>query len=264
MANATYTNSGDFQFKAIDGVLFYDSIPDNRWTNYGSPNRNDTLTVTFARPRNISSVTLALFSDVVRGGGVDVPARIEVYGSAGLLAAVNDSSSLLPNDRNEITFDQTETQFLAVNMYRKASYLWVGICELEVWTPPVPGPTYHAVDAYLTGKDTRVLFDNSSTATANGAVVGGLGTDSNVAFSGIVSNGGQTSLILTYSNSGNTTVGLSVEVNQVPQTSLYLLPSKGKYVNTTATVVLASGKNYVSLRGGSEDEGVRLETLSLF
>ncbi|KAI0134893.1 Six-hairpin glycosidase [Daldinia grandis] len=264
MANATYTNFGDFQFKAIDGVLFYDSIPDNRWTNYGSPNRNDTLTVTFARPRNISSITIALFSDVVRGGGVDVPARIEVYGSTGLLATVNDSASLLPNDRNEITFDETETQFLGVNLYRKASHLWVGICELEVWTPPVSGPTYHAVDAYLTGKDTRVIFDYGSTATANGAVVGGLGTDSNVAFSGIVSSGGRTSLVLTYSNAGNTTVRLSLEVNRAQQARLDLLPSKGRYVNTTATVVLASGKNYVSLRGGSEDEGVRLEALNLF
>ncbi|KAI1463851.1 Six-hairpin glycosidase [Daldinia caldariorum] len=263
-ADATYTNSGDFQFKAIDGVLFYDSIPDNRWTNYGSPNLNDTLTITFSRPRNISSVTLALFSDVARGGGVDVPARIEIYGSTGLLAAINDSSSLLPNDRNEIKFGQIETQFLAVNLYRKSSHLWVGICELEVWTPPISGPTYHAVDAYLTGQDTRVIFDNRSSATANGAVVGGLNTDSNVAFSGVLSRGGPASLVLTYSNMGNTTVELSVEVNQVPRASLSLPPSAGNYISTnTTTVLLASGKNYVSLRGGSKDEAVRLETLNV-
>ncbi|KAI1413864.1 Six-hairpin glycosidase-like protein [Hypoxylon sp. FL1857] len=262
-AEATYTNSGDFQFKAIDGVLFYDSIPDNRWTNYGSPNLNDTLTIRFARPRNVSSVTLALFSDVTRGGGVDIPARIEVYGSSGLLATVNDSSSLLPNDRNEVGFDEVETQFLAINMYRKSSQLWVGVCELEVWTPPIHGPTYYAVDAYLTGQETSVVFDNASTATTNGAVVGGLRSDSNVAFSGIVSSGGQTTLTLSYSNAGNTTVGLSVEVNQVPRASLTLLPSKGKYVNVTTTVALATGKNYVSLRGGSDDEAARLETLTL-
>ncbi|KAI0110616.1 Six-hairpin glycosidase-like protein [Hypoxylon sp. NC0597] len=262
-AEATFTNSGDFQYKAIDGVLFYDSIPDNRWTNYGSPNLNDTLTVTFARPRNVSSVTLALYSDITRGGGVDVPARIEIYGSNGLLATVNDSSSLLPNDRNEVSFDQVETQFLAINMYRKSSRLWVGVCELEVWTPPMRGPTYYAVDSYLTGQETSVAFDNISTATTNGAVVGGLRSDSNVAFSGVVSSGGRTNLTLSYSNAGNVTVGLSVEINQVPQASLSLLPSKGKYVNTTTMVTLAAGKNYVNLRGGSDDGDVRLETVTL-
>ncbi|KAI1098053.1 Six-hairpin glycosidase-like protein [Jackrogersella minutella] len=263
-AEATYTNSGDFQYKAIDGVLFYDSIPDNRWTNYGSPNLNDTLTITFARPRNVTSVTLALYSDVTRGGGVDVPARIEVYGSGGLLTSINDPSSLLPNDRNEVSFKQTETQFLAINVYRQSPDLWVGVCELEVWTPPATGPTHYAVDAYLTGKETSVLFDNSSVATPNGAVVGGLRSDSNVAFSGIMSRGGRTGLILSYSNTGNATVELSIEVNQVPQGSLYLPPSKGKYVNVRRTIALAAGKNYVSLRGGLDYVDVRLETLKLF
>ncbi|KAI1451246.1 Six-hairpin glycosidase-like protein [Annulohypoxylon moriforme] len=263
-AEATFTNSGDFQYKAIDGVLFYDSIPDNRWTNYGSPNANDTLTITFARPRNITSVTLALYSDVARGGGVDVPARIEIYGSDGLLAIVDDPSRLLPNDRNELSFDQVETRFVAVNMYRKSSKLWVGICELEVWTPPTLGPINYAADAYLTGEETRVVFDNTSTATSNGAVVGGLKSDSNVAFSGIMSSGGWTTVILSYFNSGNTTAEMGIEVNQVPQKRLYLPPSKGGYVDITTTVILASGKNYVSIRGGSDSADVKLESLTVF
>ncbi|KAI1079243.1 Six-hairpin glycosidase-like protein [Whalleya microplaca] len=263
LADATYTNAGDFQYKAIDGVLFYDDIPDNRWTNYGSPNMNDTLTITFARPRNVSSVTLALYSDLARGGGIDLPASVEIYGSDGLITTLHETSKLLPNDRNEVRFQQVETLFLAVNFYRKSPKVFVGVCELEVWTPPVPGPNYYAADAYLTGQKTSVTFDNSSTATANGAVVGGLGSDSNVAFSGIVSDGGRTTLTLSYSNSGDKTVGLGVEVNQVPQTSLNLHPSKGKYVTVTANVTLAVGKNYVSLKGGSDSMDLRLETLSL-
>ncbi|KAI1206109.1 Six-hairpin glycosidase-like protein [Annulohypoxylon truncatum] len=260
-AEATFTNSGDFQYKAIDGVLFYDSIPDNRWTNYGSPNENDTLTISFARPRNITSITLALYSDVARGGGIDVPARIEIYGSNGLLFTLDDPSSLLPNDRNELSFDLVETQFVAVNMYRKSSNLWVGICELEVWTPPTLGPINYAADAYLTGEETRVVFDNTSTATSNGAVVGGLKSDSNVAFSGIASNGGWNTVVLSYSNAGNATAEMGIEVNQVPQKRLYLVPSKGKYVDVTTRIVLASGKNYVSIRGGSDFVDVKLESL---
>ncbi|KAI0173235.1 Six-hairpin glycosidase-like protein [Hypoxylon sp. FL1284] len=263
--NATYTNSGDFHYKAIDGVLFYDTIPDNRWTNYGSPHLNDTLTVTFARPRNISSVTLALYSDIARGGAIDLPARIEIYGSRGLLAVVDDSSSitLLPNDLNEVSFDPVETSVIYVNMYRKSRKVYVGVCELEVWTPPVSGPTYYAVDAYLTGQETSIVLDEASVLTTNGAVVGGLTSDSNVAFSGIVSSGGSTSLTLSYSNAGYSTVELSVEVNQVAQTSLSLLPSRGKYVDTKSSVTLAKGKNYISLRGGSDNVNVKLETLKL-
>ncbi|OTB03807.1 hypothetical protein M426DRAFT_169759 [Hypoxylon sp. CI-4A] len=263
-AQATFTNAGDFYYKAIDGVLFYDTIPDNRWTNYGSPNLNDTFTLTFARPRKVSSVTLALYSDILRGGGIDLPSRIEIYGSKGLIATVNDTSVLLPNDRNDITFDEIETQFLAINLYRQSSKLYVGICELEVWTSPVRGPTYYAVDAYLTGQETRVAFDNTSITTINGAVVGGLRSDSNVAFSGIVSKGGPTTLRLDYSNAGNETVELSVEVNQVPQKTLHLFPSANRFVHATTTVVLAAGKNYISLRGGSDNADVKLETLSLF
>ncbi|KAI2614748.1 Six-hairpin glycosidase-like protein [Hypoxylon fragiforme] len=262
-ADATYTNSGDFQYKAIDGVLFYDSIPDNRWTNYRSPNPNDTLTITFARPRTVSSVTLAIFSDVARGGGIDVPARIEIHGSSGLLATYNDSSAFLGNDRNEFKYGQVETQFLAVNLYRKSSNVYVGICELEVWTPPVLGPTYYAVDAYLTGQETRVVFDNTSTVTSNGAVVGGLRSDSNVAFSGIVSDGGKSTLTLSYSNLGHTAANVSIEVNQESQNTLELLPSKGNYVNASVYVKLAKGKNYVSVRGGSDAVDVRLETLKI-
>lgn len=192
-----------------------------------------------------------------------MPSRIEIYGPDGLLALVDGSSSFLPNDLNEISFDPIETRSIAVNMFRKSSDVYVGVCELEVWTPPVSGPTYFAVDAYLTGTDTSVVLDEASVLTVNGAVVGGLTSDSNVAFSGIVSEGGSTPLTLSYSNAGNTTVELSVEVNQVAQTSLSLLPSRGKYVDVKANVTLATGKNYISLRGGSDSVDVKLETLRL-
>jgi hypothetical protein len=263
MADATFTYPADYSFKAIDGVLYYDQVPDNRWTDYQSPNKNDTLTVHFARPRNVSSVTLALYSDVARGGQIDLPASIEIYGSSGLIATLNHSDNLLANDRNEISFATVETTFLAVNMYRRSATTYVGVCELEVWTPPSQGPTYFAVDAYLTGANTSVFFDKSSKATSNGAVVGGIKSDSNVAFSGIKSGGGRARLTLNYANLGNATVSIGVEVNQVPRTTLKLLPSKGKYVTVTTDITLAVGKNFVDLRGGSDTVDVRLETLTI-
>ncbi|TGJ82500.1 hypothetical protein E0Z10_g6276 [Xylaria hypoxylon] len=262
-ADATFTYPADYSYKAIDGVVYYDQVPDNRWTDYTSPNMNDTLTVHFARPHNVSSVTLALYSDISRGGSVDLPRLIEIYGSSGHVTTVDSSTMLMSNDHNEISFDTVETTFVAVNMYRRSAATWVGVCELEVWTPPPTGPTYFAVDAHLTGANTQVLFDMSSTATSNGAVVGGVKADSNVAFSGIWSNGHSTRLTLSYANTGNTVVSISVEVNQMPQTVLTLVPSKSKYATVATKITLAKGKNYVSLRGGSDEADIQYETLKI-
>ncbi|KAI0427714.1 Six-hairpin glycosidase-like protein [Xylaria sp. FL1042] len=262
-ADATFTYPADYSYEAIDGVVYYDDIPDNRWTDYTSPNQNDTLTVQFARPRNVSSVTLALYSDIARGGSIDLPRLIEIYGSSGLITSTDSSAMLLPNDHNTISFNEVETEFIAVNMYRSSNTTWVGICELEVWTPPPMGPTYFAVDAHLTGTETRVAFDNSSTATSNGAVVGGVKVDSNVAFSGIRSDGDSTRLTLSYANPGDAAIDVSVEVNQVPQATLMLMPTGSEYSTVAAEVTLAKGKNYISLRGGSDDVEVRYETLTI-
>ncbi|KAK7740020.1 hypothetical protein SLS62_011163 [Diatrype stigma] len=293
---ATYTNAADYHYKAIDGVLYYDDVPDNRWTNVGSPHANDTLTLTFARPRNVSSVTLALLSNVDRGGAVDLPARVEVYdGRSGRRLAVVDEDSagqLLPNDRNEIVFDggeAVETTSIAVNLYRRSDAVYVGVCELEVWVPPETGPAYRAVDAYLTGTSTRVGYyyfddDNDSygfttTATATGAataVVGGLAPDSVISFPGVIGPGGDgdgTSVIsVRYGNSGNVTVVLGVEVNHVPIGSVSLPPTtattgrrrrSSSYGTATVEgpVKLGRGKNWVNLVNGTD--AIWIETLAV-
>ncbi|KAE8452221.1 hypothetical protein EG329_001688 [Mollisiaceae sp. DMI_Dod_QoI] len=252
-AVATYTYTTDDPYKAIDGYLFYDSVPDNRWTNYQSPSANDTLQIVFARARNISSVTLALYSDVARGGAVDIPAAIEIYGSSGLLA--NLTSSFLANDRNTFSFAEVETTFVSVNLHNKPN-VYVGICELEVWTPPqVVGP-YYAVDALLTGP--TISQDTKANATANGAVVSGLGDGAVVAFSGIGSAGGNTTMLLMYANEGDT-VSVEVTVNQVSQGQLSLPGTGGSYTVVTTSVALAAGKNFVNLIGGTSD--VRYELI---
>ena len=256
-ANATYTYVDDAPFKANDGYLFYDSIPDNRWTNYQSPNSNDTLQITFPRPRNISSVTLALYSDVARSGSVDVPAMIEIFGSKGMLANLSDTA-FIANDRNTFSFNEAETDFVAVNMFNKPN-VFVGVCELEVWTTPVPGPQYFAVDALLNGGN--VINDATSTATSNGAVVGNLDQGSVVAFSGIESSGGSSQMTLSYANSDAGAVSVDVLVNQVSQGQWTLAGSGGKYATVGMNVNLAAGKNFVNLVGGASS--VRYEMLNI-
>lgn len=189
-----------------------------------------------------------MYSDVSRGGAVDVPAVIEIYGSSGLLA--NVTSSFLPNDPNTFSFAETETAFVSVNLYNKPN-VYVGVCEFEIWTEPQVAGPYFAVDALLTGPS--VSTDSKATATINGAVVSALGAGSVVAFSGIQSTGGNVTLLATYANAGGDTVTVDITVNQVSQGQINLPATGGAYVVATKNVTLAAGKNFVSLIGGSSD-----------
>ncbi|KAH7035882.1 Six-hairpin glycosidase-like protein [Microdochium trichocladiopsis] len=261
-ADATYTFQADWSYKAIDGVVYYDSEPDNRWTNYQSPNQNDTLTVTFPRFRNISSVTLAAFSDVDRNGQIDLPWKVEVWGSTGLLATVSDSD-LVANDRNTISFNETETSFVALNLYNQPGR-FVGLCEVEVWVPPA-GSVYHAADALLKGETVDVLLEGNVNGVKPKSVVGAMAADSIVSFSGVLgpAAAGSSTVTIVYANAGESTLNLALEVNQVPQAvGVALKPTEdGAYASVDVPVKLASGKNFVTLKGGSP--WIKLDTLTV-
>ena len=230
----------------------------DRWTNYQSKNKNDTLKVIFARPRNISSITLALYSDVARGGGIDVPASIEIYGSSGLLYKSN-GTSLLPNDKNTFVFPTTvETLFVAVNMFNKQGS-FVGVCELEVWNMLVLQPYFFAADALLT--DAKVVFDKASNITANGAVAGNLSPSSQVAFSGDLPSRQVGNLTLYYSNTGSAPVPIELKLNQVPLKSISLEPTGGEYLGYVMPILLPIGKNFITIVGGSSELKYALITL---
>jgi hypothetical protein len=231
---------------------------EDRWTNYQSKNENDTLKVTFARPRNISSVTLAIYSDVARGGSVDVPASIEIYGSGGLLYKSN-RTSFLANDKNTFAFAATaETLFVSVNMFNKKGS-FVGVCELEIWNMLVLQPYFFAADALLT--NANVVFDKASNITSNGAVAGNLSPSSQVAFSGDLPSRQVGNLTLYYSNTGSTSVNIDLKLNQVTLKTVSLDPTGGKYLGYVMPILLPIGKNFITLVGGSRDLKYELITL---
>jgi len=261
MANATYTYRTDDPYKANDGFLFYYQVPDNRWSNYQSPNTNDTLQITFPRPRNISSVTLAVYSDRARGGAVDCPSAIEIYGSSGLIARVSPFDCLA-NDLNNIDFGTTvQTQFVAINMFNKPSF-GVALCELQVWVPPNQGPVYYAVDALLI--TAQVLFDNTSNATTNGAVAGNFGSSGEVRFSGVYSaKGGSVQLVLSYANSGTAPLSVGYLVNQVAAGNATLSPTAGAFSTVSTTVRLLPGNNFVNVIVTGGGASVVVDTLTV-
>ena len=165
------------------------------------------------------------------------------------------NSTFLPNDRNTFSFEETNTSYVAVNLFNRPNNA-VGVCELEVWTPPISGPTYYAVDSLLT--NAAIVNDAASSA---GAVVGGLAVWSVVAFSGIDSAGGNFKLALSYVNDASSPASVDVKVNQVPQTTLSLGGTNGEYTTETVSVNLEAGKNFIALLGGSSQ--LRLESINI-
>jgi hypothetical protein len=169
------------------------------------------------------------------------------------------NSTFLPNDHNTFSFEETNTSYIAVNLFNRPNNA-VGVCELEVWMPPVSGPTYYAVDALLT--NAAVVNDAASSATGNGAVVGGLDVGSFVAFSSIESAGGNVKLTLSYVNDTSSAASVGVQVNQVPQTTFSLGGTNGKYLTEVVDVNLDAGKNFVTLLGGSSQLRIELINIS--
>ena len=253
-ASATTTYGLDSPFKANDGFIFYDYIPDNRWTNNQSYFFNDTYELFFARPQTFSSITLAIYSDKARGGMVDCPASLEIYGDTGVYATLaNFTAICLPNDRNTIFFGQNvTTSFIAVNMYIQRSFA-VGLAELEIWVPPSRGPTYYAVDHFLI--NTIIEFDKSTkTATVTGAVVGNNTETGSIVFSGVYSDaGGPVTLDVSYTNRATEASMMQILINRVPTArgNLTLAPTGNAYRTISVDGELLAGNNFVTISGGN-------------
>ena len=161
-----------FPWKMNDGLLWYDTTPDNRWTHNQSTVPYSTINMTLPRARNLSSVSLAIFADVERGGVVDCPDGIRVSdGNTGkVLAYKLPWTDCVPNALNTITFTdpaqsdagqnettpttnpaaayEHETDFLQLVVSDKLR-LTSAISEIQLWVPPVPGPRYEAEDGLI-------------------------------------------------------------------------------------------------------------------
>ncbi|KAK3715166.1 hypothetical protein LTR37_007376 [Vermiconidia calcicola] len=258
-ASATYTNRMDDPYKAIDGYLFYDSMPDNRWTNYGSPNDNDTLTIELPRPWNLTGIVLAIYADASRTGGVTCPAAIDITdGNGKTLASISDFPyECSPNDKNIIAFDQeVELDTVNINFTPQGEFQgeWaVGVCEVEMWAPANTGPWYNAVDA-LAVANTTVAFDQSAGASF-GAVLAPYAATSEIDFSGIYSATGETATLrLDYKHNGTSKISLGVSVNQVAAGNVTLQDTVGSgYAGVEVRGVhLLKGSNFVTIYGGGD------------
>jgi len=168
-ADYTFSSNGDIfpyeAWKMIDGLLWYDTTPDNRWTNNQSETPFNTISVTLPRPREISSVSLAVYDDTARDGVIACPRAVLVRDRNGtLLASRNPWTDCTPNALNTILFavasnDSTNvttpatgasivTDFLSITLVN-ALYYSVALTEIQIWVPSNPGPRYEVEDGLL-------------------------------------------------------------------------------------------------------------------
>lgn len=168
-ADYTFSSNGDTSsypaYKLNDGLLWYDRVPDNRWTNNQSTTPYNVLNITLPRPRNISSISLAIYSDTTHGGVIACPTSIEITSRTSLLAT-RRNWTCVPNALTTILFTAptntssthnestpaegyiTETDFLQVTLNTQRGYA-LALSEVQIWVPPSLGPRYEAEDGLL-------------------------------------------------------------------------------------------------------------------
>ncbi|TKA32413.1 hypothetical protein B0A50_01519 [Salinomyces thailandicus] len=157
-------------WKLNDGLLWYDTTPDNRWTNNQSEVPYASIDIHLARPREVSSFSLAVFSDVERGGVAACPEglRIEDAVTNETLAFQKPWVDCVPNALNTVFFTAPHADPNATTPSNKASQAYThrashlrltisdklgyttALTELQIWTPDLTlGPRYEAEDGLL-------------------------------------------------------------------------------------------------------------------
>ena len=133
-ATASHTSRYDRVERAIDGIVSYQTNPNNRWTAYESPNAIDWLAIDFGEPKTFSRLELALYDD---RGGVQPPERfqVEVFVDGVWKPVENEvhaPEQPLGNALIEVTFALvTATKLRVVFTHRGASRS--GVSEIFVW-----------------------------------------------------------------------------------------------------------------------------------
>ena len=134
MPSASHTSRYDRVERAIDGIVSYQTNPNNRWTAYESPADTDWLAVDFGAPRTFSRLELALYDD---RGGVQSSEQfhVEVL-TDGAWKPVDDEvhtpEQPLGNTLNEARFKAvTARQMRVVFTHRGAARS--GVSEIFVW-----------------------------------------------------------------------------------------------------------------------------------
>ena len=246
-------------WKLNDGLLWYDTTPDNRWTNNQSTTPYNTITVTLPRARKISSVSLAIFADTERSGVIACPSDVLVtLGNGSVVAERRNWTDCVPNAVNTILFDapsgnpdngttpatgnEVETSVLKITL-NSQQYYAVAATEVQIWVPPVTGPRWEAEDGLI---GTFIGSYEGRKSGLNGTIVNGgvqLGVAGWVEVAGVKTADGEAAANSTLTVLGGLTGTVEVGINYLTS---YNVTFDGSSANKTLQVDLLRGNNVVS------------------
>jgi len=246
-------------WKMNDGLLWYDTTPDNRWTNNQSEVPYSTINITLPRARKVHSVSLAIFVDAERGGVVECPDGIKVVDGKGntvaykkpwtdcvpnALSTVSFAAPTANNTSNVTTPDAgytVETDFLQVVLSDRLRYT-TAVSEIQIWVAPETGPRYEAEDGLI---GTFIGSYEGRLTGLNGTVENGgvsLGSGGWVELADVrTRNGSAGSVPLTVVGGGSGTV--EVQLNWLTNQTVTFSGA----VNKTLMVPMLRGGNVVTI-----------------
>ncbi|KAK5136227.1 hypothetical protein LTR08_003834 [Meristemomyces frigidus] len=249
-------------WKMNDGLLWYDTTPDNRWTNNQSQVPYSTIAITLPRARKIHSISLAIFVDTERGGVAACPQGIRVVDGRTneTVALRNPWAECVPNALNTIAFvppttlntttadgsDYTvETDLLQVVISDQLR-LTTAVSEMQLWVAPNTGPRYEAEDGVI---GTFIGSYEGRGLGLNGTIESGgvsLGPGGWVELADVrTADGGAGSVALTVLGGGQGTV--EVMVNWLANVTVVFNGTAGVGVNRTVEVEMLRGGNVVTV-----------------
>lgn len=164
---ASYTNGIDNVWDAVDGRIFYDDIPHNRWTNYRSPNPEDHLGVDFGVPTQVSDVRFYAYDD---GGGVKAPAsyRLEFWDGAQWREVPGQARTPerpVGAAMNRITFPALTTTRIRL-VFGNPPGAYVGVTELQAWSPAARDTRLDLAVPGQAGAEVTTTFTNQGRTPA--------------------------------------------------------------------------------------------------
>lgn len=269
-ASADFTSNGDVSsydpFHLNDGLMWFDDVPTNRWTNNQSTTPFDTINVTFPRPRTFNSVSLGIWADNMRGGVISCPQAIRIgnFADNTVLAERNPWTGCVPNALNTISFDAPSanpqnsttpatganitTDFIQIQLMNQI-YNAVAVSEIQIWAPENLGPRYEVEDGLagtFLGGFTGTQSGLNNTVENQGVLLQQNGW---VEVANVQAPSGQAGtfpLTVVGGNSGT----LAVQMNYLPGSNQTVTFNGGLNqtgLSQTVDVQFLAGRNYVTL-----------------
>ena len=253
-------------FHLNDGLMWFDDVPTNRWTNNQSTTPFNTINVTFPRPRTFNSVSLGIWADDMRGGVVSCPqaVRISNFADNTVLAERNPWKNCIPNALNTISFATPSadplnvttpatsanftSDFIQIQLMNQI-YNAVAVSEIQIWVPENLGPRYEAEDGlagtFLGG------FTGTQSGLNNTVRNGGVLLQQNgwVEIANVQAPGGQAGTFPMTVMGGNQG-SLAVQMNFLPGSNQTVSFSGGLNqtgLSSTIQAQFLKGRNYVTL-----------------